>query len=51
MNNRNKTIYFDSPKDVDKHLQHEIYFFIKLDFLAKCTTKNKFSQLLFKYKH
>ena len=43
---------FDWPKDFDENLKHEIKYIIKSNnSLAKNNTKNKVSQLLWKYKH
>ena len=48
-----KTFYFhfDSPKDVDRNLKHEIEFIIKSnESLAENRIKNEIEQLLLKYK-
>ena len=43
---------FDSLKNVDENLQHEIEFIIKSNkFLAENEIKNEVDQLLLKYKY
>ena len=43
---------FDRPKDVDKNLNCEIEFIIKInDFLAVSKVKNEIEQFLLKQKH
>ena len=47
-----KNICFDLLKDADNNFNHEIYSIIKHnELLDEHTIKNKFSQLLSKYKH